>query len=283
MILTRSLKEKILRAVDNLPPMPRIMRKARQIIDDPNSSLKDLADVIEADQALAVKVLRLANSAYYSRPQKVSSVAEASVVLGMKALGELVSVAFTHKVLGGSLRGYDLPADALWRHSLSVAVGSRIVANMTDAGLANEAFSTGLIHDVGKIILDPYIMERNEVFSQFLAEGQHRFLDAEKQILGFDHAEIAAKVCEKWQFPKTITKAIRYHHDPGRFRGSQLAYIVHASDQIAIWSGMDTEGITLEVGENIFAKLGVDLAEVESIMDEVVNSVSEIAEKISEF
>jgi HD-like signal output (HDOD) protein len=257
------------------------MHKARQIINDPNSSLKDLADLIETDQALAFKVLRLSNSAYYSRLEKVSSVQEAAVVLGLKTLGELLTVACTHKVLGSTLEGYRLAADALWRHSLCVAIGSRIIAKKKAPALANEAFSAGLIHDAGKLILDEYILERKDAFSRFLADREETFLNAEKRILGFDHAQIAAKVCEKWKFPKTISTPVRYHHKPSRFRSNQLAYIVRASDQIANLSGMNTEGITIEIGYKAFEALGIGVEEIEPIMEQIVASVKEIAEQMT--
>jgi len=280
MIRGRNLRERILGAVDNLPPMPQIVHKARQIVDDPNSSLKALADLIETDQALAVKVLRLSNSAYYSRLEKVASVQEAAVVLGLKTLEELLTVACTHKVLGRSLKGYDLAADALWRHSLSVAIGSRIIANKKSPSLANEAFSAGLIHDAGKLILDEYVLERKEAFTRFLADKEESFLNAEKKILGFDHAEIAAKVCEKWNFPKTISVPVRYHHNPSRFRSNELAYIVHASDQMATWCGMKTEEITIELGDTSFEVLGISVEGIGIIMEEVVASVKAIAEQM---
>lgn len=277
----RNLRERILGAVDNLPPMPRIIHKARQMVDDPNSNLKDLADLIENDQALAFKVLRLSNSAYYSRLEKVASVQEAAVVLGLKTLEELLTVACTHKVLGRSLKGYGLSSDVLWRHSLSVAIGSRIIASRKKPLLANQAFSAGLIHDAGKLILDKYVLEREEAFSRFLADKEESFLNAEKTILGFDHAEIAAKVCERWNFPKTISVPVRYHHNPSRFRSNELAYIVHAADQIAMWSGMDSDEIMIEPGDTVFDRLGIAVDEIGMIMDQVVASVKEIAEQVN--
>ena len=273
-----NLKERILGAVDNLAPMPQIMHKAREVLDDPGSSLKDLADLIETDQALAVKVLRLSNSAYYRRLEKVASLQEAAVVLGLKTLGEMLTVACTQKALGRSLKGYGLEADALWRHSLSVAVGSRIIANRKTPRLANEAFSAGLIHDAGKLILDEYILEKKDVFNRFLADSEMTFLVAEKKILGFDHAEIAAKVCDKWNFPKTISIPVRYHHNPVRFRSNELAYIVHASDLIASWIGMDTDGISLDIGNKTFEALGLQVEDIGTILDEVVEAVKEIVE-----
>lgn len=280
-MLGKSLKERILKSVDDLPPMPRILEKAQRILGNPDGSLKALAALIETDPALAVTVLRLANSAYYRRFEKVASVHEAAVVLGMKVLGELVTVACSRQVLGRSLVGYGLEADALWRHSLCVAIGSRIIAQHWEAGLAEEAFSAGLIHDVGKLILDPYVAQRQEAFAQFLKNGQSSFIEAEKEILGFDHAEIAAKVCEKWQFPKSISKPIRYHHDPGHFGSSRLAYIVHGADHMAMWIGMDNSEITVENGLEAFEKMEIGMAEIEPMMEEVSGAVEAIVDRMS--
>ena len=270
------LKQDILLAVNNLPPMPQVMHKARDIIQNPSSSLKDLGDLIESDQALAMKVLRLANSAYYSRMGKVSSVQEAAVVLGLRILSELITVAFMSKVLGSSLKGYGLPAESLWRHSLAVAVGSRIIADKKYTGLANEAFSAGLIHDVGKLILDRYIYERKKEFQKFFADGGQAFLIAEKEILGFDHAEIASEVCKRWNFPRSISVAVKYHHHPSRLRGNKLAYIVHVADEIAVLSGLDIEGMAHEIDDKSIQVIGIQSNEIELIIDEVVKSVNQI-------
>ena len=277
----KNLQSAILHDVESLPSMPRIMEKARKILADPDSSLKDLANLIETDQALAMKVLRLSNSAYYSRLKAATSIQDAAVVLGLKVLGELLTVACTAKLLGHALKGYGLPSDALWRHSLSVAVGARIVASRKHPDLANEAFSAGLVHDAGKIILDKYIMERQEAFADFLKDGNETFLDAEKKILGFDHAEIAARVCQKWNFPKHICAAIEYHHRPSRFRGNQLAFIVHAADRIAIWSGMNTDGLSIETDNTAFDVLGIGFEEVEPIINEILQTVAGIIEQLA--
>jgi HD-like signal output (HDOD) protein len=276
----KNLQSAILQDIESLPPMPRIVEKARQILEDPRSNLKDLATLIETDQALAIKVLRLSNSAYYSRINAASSIQEAAVVLGMKVLGELLTVACTSKLLGRSLKGYNLPAETMWCHSLSVAVGARLLAKRKHPDLANEAFSAGLVHDAGKLILDKYILDRQDAFASFLADGNETFLNAEKEILGFDHAEIAARVCQKWSFPKPIYAAIEYHHKPSRFRGSLLAFIVHAADQIAIWSGMDTDGISVETDHTSFDVLGIGFDEIEPMMNEIIQTVGDIIKQL---
>lgn len=277
----KSLQKAILQDIESLPPMPAIVESARRIMDDPDSSFKDLANLIEKDQSLAMKVLRLSNSAYYGRLQKASSIQDAAVVLGLKALGELLTVACLAKRLDQTLNGYNLSAGVMWRHSLSVAVGSRIVATRKYPNLMNEAFSAGLIHDAGKLILDKYILERKAAFHAFVEAQDQTFLAAEKAMLGFDHAEIAARVCGAWSFPKQITAAVKYHHRPSRFRGGALAFIVCTADQIAIWGGMQTDGISLESEIKSFDNLDIPVEEIGPIIDEVSETVNDITKQLA--
>ena len=122
------LKERILRTMKDLPPMPQVARKAREVISNPASSFKDLAKVIETDQAIVTRILKIANSPYYGLSGKVSSVQHAAVVLGSKTLMEVLNLACSSEILGRTLSGYDLDAGELWMHSLAVAAASRIIA-----------------------------------------------------------------------------------------------------------------------------------------------------------
>ena len=275
-IKNRLLKKTILEAVDNLPPMPRVMHKAQAIINDPASSLKDLEKLINTDQAFAIKILRLANSTYYGRMKKVSSIQDAAVVIGMKSLGELITLSCASSLLSKSLRGYDLPAKSLWQHSIGVAFGSKIIADKKYPALANDAFSAGLIHDAGKLILDEYVYERKALFQEFMADDQHTFLEAEREILGFEHAEIAAQVCQKWNFPKTISAAIRYHHQPElATEMPELAQVVHLADKLSIEFINSKIGITPE---------GDTMAEEDGELDpeEKSNLLLQLEERISD-
>jgi len=282
LLKNRPLEKAIIEAVDNLPPMPRIMHKTRAIIEDPTSSFRDLEKLIITDQAFAFKILKIANSAYYGRIKKISSIQDAAVVIGMKSLAELITIACASSLLNQTLRGYDLPSKSLWQHSIGVACGAKIVAAKKYPDLANEAFSAGLIHDAGKLILDRYVYERKEMFREFMADSQETFLNAERDILGFDHAEIAAKVCQKWNFPKSIIVAIHYHHQPSRLRGNKLAYIIHVADQIAGWIGLDIDGITLEISDNSMEMIGIKADEIAPIIDEVSEYVDQVAGTVEE-
>jgi len=261
--------------------MPQTVHKAREIMANQSSSFKDLAKVLETDPAIATKVLRMANSSYYGLSGEVSSIQHASVVLGHKTIGDLMTIAGTSSLLSNTLQGYGLEAGDLWQHSMGVAFGSRIIAKKKKPGLVDDAFAAGIIHDAGKLILDKYILERKEAFEEFMADAQQSFLSAEKQILGFDHAEIAYEVCKSWHVPETLTIAIRYHHGPSRSEGSELAYIVHVADSIAMMSGMGTgiDGMLYQMDDNAMELLGLQEEEMTDIMAELVESVEKIAEQ----
>jgi HD-like signal output (HDOD) protein len=276
------LKKKILGTVGQLPPMPQTVLKARQIMSNPGSDFKELGDLLETDQAIAAKVLKLANSSYYGLSGKISSIKHASVVLGHKALGELITMGGTASILGKNLEGYGLDAGQLWRHSLGVAFGSRIIANRKNPALANDAFTSGLLHDAGKLILNPYLMERKELFDQLIAGGQESFLAAEKTLLEFDHAEIASEVCEKWNIPQSLATAIRYHHHPSKSGEDELTYMVHVADGISLMAGLGLgiDGMMYELEDGALELLGIKEEELNDIMAEVLQSVKSISDQM---
>jgi len=276
------LKYGILRTLDDLPAMPHVIQKAQGIMARSDSNIKELASVIELEQAIATRVLKLANSAYYGMSGKVSSIQHASVLLGFKALGDLISVAGISNLMSKNLKGYQLDSGDLWRHSIAVAFGSRIIANRKDTEFGNLAFFAGLIHDAGKLILDPYVYERKDSFDEFMADGENTFVNAEKTILGFDHSEIASELCQKWKIPNDQRIAIKFHHNPSKSNGNELAFILHMADYIAMINGYGTDAN----GEQYWTEDGVmdflDLREedVEYIKKDVQESVEKMSEEV---
>jgi HD-like signal output (HDOD) protein len=274
-----ALRAGILKRVTDLPPMPQTVFKAREILRDPRSSFQELAKILESDQGIAARVLKMANSAYYGMMGKVSSLQHASVLLGYKTLAEIVSLAGASTVLGTMLAGYGLCAGDLWKHSLGVAFGSRLIAAKKKPELANDAFAAGLIHDAGKLVLDPYISEWKDEFDRFMEGEAKPFLVAEKQILGFDHAEIAFDLCKVWNVPQALIRAIRYHHCPGNGQGDDLAHVVHMADAIALMSGIGAglDGLQYELDDRTMHLLGIREEDISAIMGEMVESVQRIA------
>lgn len=275
-----ALKKQIIDTVDELPPMPQTVIKAREIMADPKAGFKELAELFEADQAIAAKILKLANSPYYGIAGGVSSIQKASVVLGQKTLAELITLGGVSGLLSNRLDGYGLDAGDLWKHSLAVGFGARYIARKSDPKIEGDAFTTGLLHDCGKLILDKYIAERWQQFEDALAEGDISFLEAEKAVLSLDHPEIASEVCKAWHIPDAISHAIRYHHHPSRSMESKLAYIVHAADAIALMSGLGlgVDGTRYQMEEGTMAFLNLSEDDLGEIMGRVIAAARKITE-----
>ena len=181
-------------------------------------------------------------------------------------------------MLNNRLEGYGLDGGALWKHSLSVAFGSKIIAGRTEPSMTDDAFTAGLIHDSGKLILDKFIGERWELFEEFMKDKQKTFLTAEKELLLLDHSEIAAEICVNWNIPKPLITGIKYHHYPSKSNGSRLAYIIHIADTIAMMTGMGlgVDGNLYEMEEGALQNMGLKEENVNDIMAEMLEAAKKI-------
>ncbi len=280
----KALKRKILRKSEDLPPMPQIVIKAREVMENPNAGIKDLVKLFEKDQSIVTKVLRLGNSAYYGVSGKISTVKHAAVLLGQKTLSEVITMAGISNLMGKELQGYGFDSGDLWRHSLAVGFGAKFLADKAKPHLSNDAFVAGLIHDAGKIVLDEYVLERKDEVETFMAAEEHTFLDAEKNLLGVDHAEIAANICKKWIIPDAITQAIRWHHRPSQSNGSEMALLLHVADYFVKMSGMGTslDDLNYQMEEDAFESLGFQEEELDHLLVHVMESVETIAEEFQD-
>lgn len=271
------LKSKIIRDIEDLPPMPQAVIKIQQLIADINSDTKQLAKIIESDQAIAAKVLKMANSAFYGMSGKISSVHQASLMLGYQTLGEIATMAGTADLLARKMPGYGYDSQDLWRHSLSVAFSAKLIAAMKNKDLVPEAHTAGLIHDVGKIILDRHILVKKDKIAAYMAQEEKTFLDAERYFFGFDHAEIASEICRSWKIPEGITLAIGCHHRPSISNGDGLSYMLHIADYAATMGGIgyDDDDILYEAEKGAMDFIGLTQKEIGDMIPKVIEAVEQ--------
>ena len=235
----RELIRKIIADTSSLPAMPAVMVKVQQMINRPGTSPAQLAKIIETDPAMVTGILKVANSAYYGFRGKVSTIQHASALFGTRRLGELITAMSAGAVLGKAMEGYGLEAGDMWRHSIAVAVTAGEIAAAIASDALDSAYMAGLLHDVGKIILDPYVRERRVLFNHYFANYPEKTVqDAERDILGFDHGVIAAILCENWNLPRAISFGIRHHHQPSAAGDHQLSHIVHLADYFTVQAGV---------------------------------------------
>ncbi len=212
--------EQLLRLIDDLPTVPETLIRIWQIVDDPDSTCEALADVVRLDAPLCAKILRLANSPYYTvGNQAIADTRTAISILGFETIKQLaicVSVA-TNLVREGSRRQGGLDYRALWRHSVAAGVVAKRFAVLTGDPNPEEAFTAGLLHDLGKFALlcampGPYA----EVVEKRRRDGR-TLVELEREAFGFDHAQAGAEFGRAWRFPGLLVEAARRHHD--RFSG----------------------------------------------------------------
>lgn len=207
--------ESVLFNMKGLPPFPETALKAIKIIKDPNSSVQDLVEVIQYDQNITANVLRFANSAYYGLKSKVKSLKQAVALLGTDAIMDMLFISGSLSYFHDDLTGYGIKGEDLLNHSISTALMCRILAEK--AGMkenATSVFTAGLLHDIGKVVLNSFVKDKYEEIENLVSGGNRSFLVAEREILGMDHAEVGGKVAEKWGLPEEIVAPVSLHHIP---------------------------------------------------------------------
>jgi putative nucleotidyltransferase with HDIG domain len=272
------LKEKVLAGIKDLPPMPQVVMEIHNQLSGENINTKKISGSIETDQAIASKVLRLANSAYYGVSGRISSIQSALTIMGLRGLLEAVAMAGCQKLLTGKLPGYGYEAEDLWRHSLAVAYGCKILAYSKDPGIGDTAHLAGLIHDVGKLVLDRFVVEKKNEIETFMQIEQKTFLDAETYFFGFSHARVAHEICKKWKFPEVISNAINWHHKPSGSNKDLLSYILHMADQLAISIGIgyDSDDLLHQLEEGAMDFLGLKRSDLGDLVSKISESVERV-------
>lgn len=209
--MERSLRE-IIEATGQLPALPATTARLLELMDDESAGAAAVLEVIGTDPALTANLLKLCNSAYYGLRREVGSVHEALVLLGNRTVVQLAFATSLGDVLRGPLAGYRLERDALWRHSLAVAVGAAHLAGAAgDRSLRERAFTAGLVHDIGKLVLNGPLKAKLQQLPQ---TGSYDALrQGERDLLGFDHTEAGRALAESWSFPAALAEVIGRHHD----------------------------------------------------------------------
>lgn len=195
--------------IDSLPTLPVIAGQVMDCLNNPNSSIQDVADVILRDQSMSVKVLKLVNSAFYGFPKRIGTLSHAISILGFETVRGLVlgiSILDTFRV-----KEFDLLH--FWEHSIRTASLMSFLADQLCYPRRDEAFTVGLIHDVGKLV---FMLKAPDVYREVVLQGDTNPSAQEFQLLKMDHAFAGAQVARSWNFPSTYVHAIETHHQrPG--------------------------------------------------------------------
>jgi HD-like signal output (HDOD) protein len=201
-----------IRRLEQVPTLPGFFNKIVETVADDRTSAKDLAEIISMDQALTAKVLRLANSAYYGRFRKVSTVEQAVTIVGFN---EVKSVSLSVAVFGSFSRRLPLQSlESFWVHALSCATAVKAIGDRGQEMSLEKVYFGGLLHDIGKLVLN--LLFGSDYLAIIAASAQEgcALHEAEESTYGVHHAQVGEWLAERWHFPTDLSESIAYHHQP---------------------------------------------------------------------
>lgn len=226
--------------VNQLAPLPAVALRVLQLAQDERTSASDLAGIIATDQAMTAKLLRLANSAYFAAGREITTVRDAIVLLGMAEIRRLV---LTTSLMGQYSQDTGvLNISAFWGHALAVGMVAEVMARNTKLAKPEEAFTAGILHDIGKLVMNQYQHEHYEAAAGFAFSRGIPLDRAEFEVFGFNHALLGRRLAEAWRLPATLAEAIAHHHavlspDHG------LSYIIFSANTLTrdhgLWCGFE--------------------------------------------
>jgi putative nucleotidyltransferase with HDIG domain len=204
---------KKLDSISDLPTLPNIVLKVNEMLQDYDTSIKKLSTIIEKDQAMVTKILRLVNSTFYGFGSKITNIPHAVIILGFSNIrNAVVSVSIITTFSGKkTVEAFDITD--FWKHSIAVAVTSRYLAKQTRFDSPDDCFVAGLLHDIGKVVLSQNFTEFFGQVWESVQENGLSFYEAEKKLLPADHAHIGGYLAKKWRFPVSLIDSITYHHE----------------------------------------------------------------------
>ena len=219
--INNDIPAKIVQKVSLFPSMPQAGIKLRALLTEEDVSTEGIERILRHDPGLAANVLRLANSAYFGIPTKVSTLKHAVMLLGVKRFAQIAVTACMNKVMDSAVEGYGLSPGELWLHSIAVSTTAEALAKNRKLAENSDFFTPALLHDVGKLVLGGFVKKELPKIESLIAKGVP-FVIAEKDVLGTDHAEIGALILSKWRFPGDLINAVRWHHYPDGIKNSNL-------------------------------------------------------------
>ncbi len=280
--MSEVIESKILRHrienIGSLPTVPDTLRKLSRIMEKPNVSLTEVASFVQSDPALTFRILKMVNSAVYGFPGRIASVSHAIMLLGLNVVKGLLLGVSVFELMQKAMTG-------LYEHSMGCAAAARIIAQKKGLREPEEAYVAGLIHDIGKVVMALEFTKAYEGALAF-AETEHiAIMQAEKRFFADNHAALGGALSEKWRFPKKLTEAILYHHQP---RSAVLfpleTAIVHLADILTKARGLGFSGdqIVPIVDDTAFDRLELSEEDIIDVFRELEESIEAMQEVLQQ-
>lgn len=231
----------ILDNVEKLVSLPAAYVRINELAEDPNSSIDDIARVITQDVALTARLLRVANSPMYGFATQIDTVSRATTVLGIQQIRDLALASVALKTFEGIPNDL-VSMESFWKHSIYCALCARALAMECLKRQREAVFVAGLLHDIGQLVMYHQLpdLSRKVLEACIDGPGELETQEAEREIIGFDHAEVGGELAHRWSLPTNIQECIAYHHNPGEAKQNRVeTAIVHIANSLATLAELD--------------------------------------------
>lgn len=258
-----------------LASFPDIYYKINEVLNSPRSSASHMADVVEKDTSLSAKLLKIVNSAFYSFPSKIDSIHRAITIIGTKELATLavgISAIEAFKGIPNELTNMRL----FWRHSIACGVFARLLGTYVEGVSTERLFVSGLLHDVGRLVIFRSMPEHS-AYALYRSMSESVPLSAiEKDVFGFEHADVGSTLMEKWKFPAKLIKNVRFHHT--EISVDLEPSIINIADvlSIAFGSPVSISTVVPTINEKIWGSLGLSPSVIQPIVNQSERQIEEI-------
>lgn len=250
-------------------PSPTVLRLL-DLLNNPNADYDEVVTTVSRDPVLSAKLLGVCNSAGYGLPQPVASLDQGMLYLGFGEIHRLLMALSFGGQIATPLSGYDMEAGVLWHHSVVTALLTpRVLAISKKITVDTSiAYTAGLVHDIGKLVIGQTLeSEARERIHQIVQAGKTSLLQAEKLVIGCDHAEVGACLLQQWRIPEIIVEAVAHHHQPSLDGSGSLSALVHVADAVAHQTGASPgwESFAFSLHESALTFLGLSIADLEAL------------------
>jgi putative nucleotidyltransferase with HDIG domain len=231
----RSELKKIILDTKTLPTLPNVISKLNSLSDNDKASVQEMAKIVSSDQVLSARILRLANSPSYGF-YRVSTISNAMILLGVNVVKSLALSSSIFEIMEKNSIG-------LWEHSLGVGVAANLLARRLKLPECEEIATAALLHDIGKVIVSLKCSEAEKQILQIVRDRQVYILEAEREIIDTDHAEVGGWLAKSWFLPDKLSEPIAFHHDVAKSENHRVkTSVVHIADALIKASGFGNSG-----------------------------------------
>lgn len=277
--------QEILAKIDALPPMPAVAVRLLEAARDPDADLGQVASWIERDPSMTANLLRVCNSPFYGLRREVTSVRQATGLLGLKKVVQIAITVLSSRYLTPPQSGYALASGELWRSSVAAAVAAELLARETGYPDASAAYTAGLLQDVGKIALADFVGDAIPEIRRQVEQGVP-WEEAESRVVGLPHPEVGALLLERWGFPSALVESVRTHHAPSRARlDPALARISHLADALTmtLGVGLGADGLAYALDEESLRALGFrEREDLDALVERLTESLRDAGDLLGD-